>query len=308
MNTARVYTPGGQGCTEEGCTEPATAKGLCKAHYMRAWRHGDPALGVQRQRRTGCTVDGCDRPHRAHGYCDTHYRRWQVHGDPGPVDIRAMTSRDGTCRGPECDAPIQAKGLCPGHYFQESHGQDLMPLRRYKPKDGPCEVDHCSRPRASEGLCQTHYTRRLRGEEDWDRIIPVKAPAGSGHTDKHGYRIITVNGRSRREHHVIAEELLGRSLVPTEEVHHRNGQRSDNRSNGPFALNGDGKLISGNLDLWSKAQPAGQEVGPKLDWAAEMIETYGAVWLPTLGDHPRRAALTVWAQELLDLYGPVAAT
>jgi hypothetical protein len=54
---------------------------------------------------------------------------------------------------------------------------------------------------------------------------------GTGSFDKHGYKLITVNGCSIREHRHVMEQFLGRSLKPFPEeiVHHVNGVVTDNR-------------------------------------------------------------------------------
>jgi hypothetical protein len=78
--------------------------------------------------------------------------------------------------------------------------------------------------------------------------------------NKDGYVIKIVDGRQISQHREIMEQYLGRPLQQHENVHHKNGQRHDNRIE--------------NLELWSTAQPSGQRVEDKLAWARWFIAQY----------------------------------
>ncbi len=72
---------------------------------------------------------------------------------------------------------------------------------------------------------------------------------------------VQIGGRRTFQHRFIMERHLGRKLLPNETVHHKNGNRQDNR------------WI--NLELWSSSQPPGQRVKDKVRWARNLLKTYG---------------------------------
>ncbi len=55
--------------------------------------------------------------------------------------------------------------------------------------------------------------------------------------DKHGYRVTGRRGKQCFEHREVMENHLGRKLLPSETVHHKNAKRLDNRIE--------------NLELWT---------------------------------------------------------
>ncbi len=168
-------------CTVPLCSRYDYCKHLCKLHYSRLKRLGDPGEATPRRspRYTGpCAVEGCERPARARSWCQTHYLRWKANGTPGgPVD-------------------------------------------------------------------KTPRTKILRYPHD-----------------KNGYITLDIPGRGLvLEHRWVMEQHLSRPLTRNESVHHKNGQRDDNRL--------------ANLELWGKGQPAGQRISDLVQWAHEILARY----------------------------------
>lgn len=265
-------------CSVEGCTRPRryVAKGWCATHYVRWKRTGDVLAEARRYERVGpeCSVEGCGRTPKTRGMCGMHYQRWRDAGDPGPAG--PLTPVTTGCSVEGCDRPHHTRGFCDPHYLRWKKDGDPrpdVPLQVKTPLPDECEVEGCSDRAKARRMCSAHYRQVKAG-------LPVTkkrvyAPAGTGHINKNGYRVLSVDGRSRFEHRILAEEALGRPLQPGEEIHHINGDRLGNWVDGPFVLNERGNLASGNLEIWSTSQPKGQDVGAKVEWAVGLLELYG---------------------------------
>jgi HNH endonuclease len=205
-------------CAEPGCDRQAKRRGLCGRHYRKLLSG-----------RADCSVGACSNAVYSKGLCQTHWKKQRFAGM--------------VCVVPGCERQQvnKGRGLCPLHY----KGQ--LNAGRF------CTFEGCGRPLLSAGLCRGHYVQRRNGRPL--APIPVRRDPGTGSINRLGYKEITVAPKVRRlEHRVVMEQILGRELKSSEHVHHRNGDRLDNRAE--------------NLELWTIGQPNGQRVRDLLAWLA----------------------------------------
>lgn len=179
-----------------------------------------------------CSIEGCLKKHLAQGYCSAHYNRLRRWGDPnggGPLKPNADDRRPvgSPCIHPGCDG-FTAKG-------------------------------------SAFGYCVAHYVRFKRGL-DMDKPI-ARLGKKKKKIDKNGYVYWSdpehpqARGPGRvLEHRAVMAEIIGRDLLPGENVHHINGDRSDNRPE--------------NLELWVSYQPSGQRISDLVKWAKEILARY----------------------------------
>lgn len=232
-------------CSIEGCKRKYYASGFCHPHYARNRLLGDPLAKYENSRNNPefgkprnhvikkesekCSIEGCCYKSRHLGLCEAHYGRLRRHGDPlagkphKGVVTRQQPTEKRICMVVGCESPHTALGYCNAH------------LRRYKKYGNPIANQPIRKPMPGE-----------REYKDGGGYI--------GRWDKELKKVVW-------DHRVVLEKLIGRPLTSNENVHHINGNKSDNRPE--------------NLELWVSTQPSGQTVHDLLAYAREILKTYG---------------------------------
>ena len=161
------------------------------------------------------------------------------------------------CSVENCGAKHKALGFCRKHYaLKKQRDKGILP----RTARGICRIPECGKSTHAFKLCGNHYQIfKMNG----DPKSRKRAKNGSGCT-RDGYRCISVNGKQVKEHRHVMEQHLGRKLTKGENVHHKNGIKTDNRLE--------------NLELWSTSQPWGQRVEDKVEWAKQILRMYGEMY------------------------------
>lgn len=167
------------------------------------------------------------------------------------------------CTVPNCGRNWFSSDLCRTHYRWRQEGRPFdRPIIGQGISYGNCEVPWCERQAKAGGYCRVCDARWKRvGGPLGPIIYPVQGTDSNGYVRYYSGHPENKSGRTRYAHHVVMENYLGRQLMKHENVHHKNGNRADNRLE--------------NLELWNTSQPPGQRIEDKVQWAKEIIALYG---------------------------------
>lgn len=257
-------------CSIDGCDNQARKRGLCDKHYLKAKRSGTlesfvgPGRGryAPEQHKTCSGVAECGKSELARGLCNACY---QIRRKEKTLTLLPIVNAGKTCKVDGCENQARGMGFCGTHYDKFRKYGDPLGVAPKK-TGGKCGTDGCSGVVVANGVCAACYAR-------------IRKHGNTGYSKKHlarfenviddaGYVLVPManhpNARksSKRvpEHRLVISQFLGRPLHKNENVHHKNGDRADNRLE--------------NLELWVTSQPTGQRPIDLLKWAREILKTY----------------------------------
>jgi len=140
------------------------------------------------------------------------------------------------------------------------------------PMPGICTIEGCDKPLDSHGMCGMH-AQRMRRYGDPHYVTPEQQRRASNraaqlarfdYVKPNTYRKLY----GRHEHRVIAEQMLGRSLLPSEIVHHIDGDKQNNHPSNLQVMTQDHHLREHLAPDAALIEWQGRAMYPK-EWAQE---------------------------------------
>ncbi len=232
-----------------------------------------------------CSVEGCNKPRDRKGWCSMHYTRMHNHGELGPAEAFQPEKVALTCEHCSKDFEMTAgryrvavKFFGGRKYCTRTCWKEALAIEALERPAPTFECAQCKKvvarkrtPKTGQYNLQPKFCGRecasLAGKHNAGLPLHVK--------QRDGYILVCQGGRRAKyvpQHRIVMERAIDRPLRKEETVHHKNGQRDDNRIE--------------NLELWNSRHGKGQRVSDKIEFCAGFLREYGYdPMVPTVSEY-----------------------